>query len=128
MCCCWGLCCIIVWGDWSIDCGDCICICCWDGDCCIICCCCWEGDCRGCLNIGWGVDPLLPAAPIMAAARWELDDWEAGEGELSAIDGEFKEFMEGEFKAAKVGVDGWEVGYWEGPLVHPGGPPVCGAT
>ena len=61
----------------------------------------------------------------MAAARWEFED-EAGEGELSAIDGEFIG-MEGEFKAAKVG-EGREAGYWEGAGAQPGGPPVWGAT
>ena len=68
------------------------------------------------------MEPLLPWAPIMAAARWEFEE-EAGEGELSAIDGEFIG-MEGEFKADKVG-EGWEPDwYWGGPGAHPGGPPV----
>ena len=71
----------------------------------------------------------------MAAARWEFEEEEAeGEGELSAMEaGEFILGMEGEFKAAKVGVEGWEEApglYWDpgaGPA-QPGGPPVWGAT
>ena len=70
------------------------------------------GDCRGCLRWGWGVEPLLPCAPIMAAARWEDEDG----------DGEEKEEGDGEAKD-----EGEGVGKEEGDPCQLG-PPLWGAT